>query len=90
MEGAWFLATGRRVSFSEQQILDCSWGYDPHSLASSASCDGGDAWAGAPLVVGGGMQTGLHRTKGAVLLPVGALLQRTVHAELLSALLAAC
>ena len=29
MEAAWFAATGRRVSFSEQQILDCSWGYAP-------------------------------------------------------------
>jgi hypothetical protein len=30
MEGAWWLATGQSASFSEQQILDCSWGFHPH------------------------------------------------------------
>ena len=29
MEGAWWLSTGQAVSLSEQQILDCSWGYRP-------------------------------------------------------------
>ena len=35
MEAAWFAATGRQVSFSEQQILDCSWGYVPGEEAAT-------------------------------------------------------
>lgn len=28
MTGAWFKATGQALSFSEQQIVDCSWDYE--------------------------------------------------------------
>eukprot|EP00887_Chlorella_sp_A99_P008274 scaffold12.g8274.t1 len=54
MEGAWFVATGQRVSFSEQQILDCSWGYDPERPIATHSCDGGDQYAGIGHVVDAG------------------------------------
>ena len=37
MEGVWYVETGQRVSFSEQQLMDCAWDYGPRA------CDGGDA-----------------------------------------------
>jgi Papain family cysteine protease len=37
MSSAWWMATGEYVSLSEQQVLDCSWGYGVNS-----ACDGGD------------------------------------------------
>lgn len=30
MDGAWWVATGQRRSFSEQQIIDCAWEYGPN------------------------------------------------------------
>ncbi|GLI71459.1 hypothetical protein VaNZ11_016680 [Volvox africanus] len=30
MDGRWFVATGQRRSFSEQQIVDCAWDYGPN------------------------------------------------------------
>jgi hypothetical protein len=39
MEGAWWMATGESVSFSEQQIMDCSWGYVPDQPWSNAACE---------------------------------------------------
>lgn len=45
MEAAWFMRTGDAVSFSEQQIMDCSWGYVPEHLVANQACDGGDPWA---------------------------------------------
>ncbi|PNW80870.1 hypothetical protein CHLRE_07g333000v5 [Chlamydomonas reinhardtii] len=30
MDGTWFVATGQRRSFSEQQIIDCAWDYGPN------------------------------------------------------------
>lgn len=35
MESAWYLATGQKLSFSEQQIVDCAWEYGVWG------CDGG-------------------------------------------------
>ena len=37
MSAAWWMATGDFVSLSEQQILDCAWGY-----GYNHACDGGD------------------------------------------------
>ncbi|GFR49771.1 hypothetical protein Agub_g11937 [Astrephomene gubernaculifera] len=33
MQGAWFQATGQSLSFSEQQLVDCSWEYDNNGCA---------------------------------------------------------
>lgn len=41
MEGAWFLGTGERASFSQQQILDCSWGYDVRRPSATMGERGG-------------------------------------------------
>ncbi|KAL4448265.1 hypothetical protein ABPG75_005484 [Micractinium tetrahymenae] len=54
MEAAWFRATGQQVSFSEQQIVDCSWGYVPHDPASNLGCDGGNHWAAIGHIVEAG------------------------------------
>lgn len=54
MEGAWWAATGRAVSLSAQQVMDCSWGFVPGHDSSTAACDGGDAWAGVGHVVDAG------------------------------------
>ncbi len=35
MQGAWYYATGEMASFSDQQLLDCSWAY------GNAGCQGG-------------------------------------------------
>jgi len=37
MEASWFISTGTPRSFSEQQLIDCSWDEGTHG------CDGGDA-----------------------------------------------
>lgn len=37
LSAAWWRETGEYVSFSEQQIMDCSWGY-----GENHACDGGD------------------------------------------------
>jgi len=50
MEGAWFRATGRRVSFSEQQILDCSWGFRPDQPYDNM----GEQAGHPPLLTGSG------------------------------------
>ncbi len=34
MEGVWYVATGMHRSFSEQQILDCSWDYGPNGCGA--------------------------------------------------------
>ena len=60
LEAAWFLATGQSQSFSEQQMMDCSWGYNPKDEDSAAACDGGDAWAAVGHVVEAG---GIARTQ---------------------------
>lgn len=60
MEGAWWRATGQTVSFSEQQIVDCSWGYLPHNPAANLACDGGDPEAGIGHIVASG---GIAETK---------------------------
>lgn len=36
MQGAWYLATGQVLSFSEQQLVDCSWNY------GNNGCQGGE------------------------------------------------
>jgi len=36
IEGAYFLKTGRRERFSQQQLIDCSWG------EGNNGCDGGE------------------------------------------------
>lgn len=52
VEGAIAVATGHNFSFSEQQILDCSWNYGTNS-----ACGGGDADASLDWLVaeGGGV-----------------------------------
>jgi C1A family cysteine protease len=54
MESAWFMATGEAVSFSEQQIMDCSWGWVPEKPGANEACDGGDPWAAIGWVVDNG------------------------------------
>lgn len=54
MEAAWFRATGQQVSFSDQQIVDCSWGYVPEDPASNLGCDGGNHWAAIGHIVEAG------------------------------------
>jgi len=54
MESAWFHATGHISLFSEQQVMDCAWGYVPGSEDSASACDGGDAWAGIGHIVEAG------------------------------------
>jgi len=46
LEGAWVLATGQPHSFSEQQLMDCSWNY-----GTNAACGGGDADAAIDWLV---------------------------------------
>jgi C1A family cysteine protease len=54
MESAWFHATGQSVKLSEQQVMDCAWGFVPGKEESASACDGGDAWAGIGHVVDAG------------------------------------
>lgn len=54
MESAWFMATGQSLSLSEQQVMDCAWGFIPGKDESTSACDGGDAWAGVGHVVDAG------------------------------------
>eukprot|EP00775_Hariotina_reticulata_P009003 gene9003-9176_t len=44
MEASWFISTGTPRSFSEQQLIDCSWDEGTHG------CDGGDAVNGFEYV----------------------------------------
>lgn len=48
MEAAWYLATGESLSFSQQQIVDCSYDYGVDG------CDGGDASAAINYVAQNG------------------------------------
>lgn len=54
MESAWFHSTGQSVKFSEQQVMDCAWGFVPGKEESASACDGGDAWAGIGHIVDAG------------------------------------
>ncbi|KAL4539565.1 hypothetical protein Ndes2437B_g02068 [Nannochloris sp. 'desiccata'] len=54
MESAWFHATGKSAKFSEQQVMDCAWGFVPGNEDSASACDGGDAWAGIGHIVDAG------------------------------------
>jgi cathepsin L len=54
MEAAWFHSTGQSFKFSEQQVMDCSWGYVPEREEAASACDGGDAWAGIGHIVDAG------------------------------------
>ncbi|GAB4814889.1 hypothetical protein N2152v2_001935 [Parachlorella kessleri] len=49
MEGAWFMATGQRASFAEQQMVDCSWDH-----GRNFACDGGDPEAAIEYVAASG------------------------------------
>ena len=52
MEAAWFMATGERVSLSEQEIIDCTWGTAGRGHDSAnAGCDGGDSWTAVSYAV---------------------------------------
>jgi hypothetical protein len=46
MESAWYRATGHMESLSEQQVMDCSWGWNGVDTFSAAACDGGEVWVG--------------------------------------------
>eukprot|EP00195_Chlamydomonas_chlamydogama_P002652 CAMPEP_0202921880 /NCGR_PEP_ID=MMETSP1392-20130828/77617_1 /ASSEMBLY_ACC=CAM_ASM_000868 /TAXON_ID=225041 /ORGANISM="Chlamydomonas chlamydogama, Strain SAG 11-48b" /LENGTH=614 /DNA_ID=CAMNT_0049615479 /DNA_START=109 /DNA_END=1953 /DNA_ORIENTATION=+ len=48
MTGTWFVATGESLSFSEQQIVDCSWDYDVNG------CWGGDGGPALDYIVDAG------------------------------------
>jgi len=54
MESAWFHATGMSAKFSEQQVMDCAWGFVSGKEESASACDGGDAWAGIGHIVDAG------------------------------------
>lgn len=54
MESAYFRATGKSKRFSEQQVMDCTWGYEPDNSLCARGCDGGSAWAGIGHIVEAG------------------------------------
>ena len=37
MEGVWYVSTGERRSFSEQQLIDCAWDWGPHACGEMGS-----------------------------------------------------
>ena len=59
MEAAWYMATGQRMSLSEQEIVDCSWGFGDTKDAPGG-CDGSLSWRGIGYVVSAG---GIARTR---------------------------
>ena len=59
MEGAWYVATGQRMSLSEQEIVDCSWGF-ANTTDSSGGCDGGLSWRAIGYIASSG---GIARTR---------------------------
>eukprot|EP00195_Chlamydomonas_chlamydogama_P002895 CAMPEP_0202919314 /NCGR_PEP_ID=MMETSP1392-20130828/75519_1 /ASSEMBLY_ACC=CAM_ASM_000868 /TAXON_ID=225041 /ORGANISM="Chlamydomonas chlamydogama, Strain SAG 11-48b" /LENGTH=602 /DNA_ID=CAMNT_0049612635 /DNA_START=31 /DNA_END=1836 /DNA_ORIENTATION=- len=48
MEGTWYVETGEHRSFSEQQLMDCSYEWGPRA------CDGGDARPGINYIAHNG------------------------------------
>lgn len=54
LEGAWFLKTGKLVSLSEQQIVDCAWGYEWSGPSGNLGCDGGYASGAIQWVIDNG------------------------------------
>ncbi|XP_035666054.1 digestive cysteine proteinase 1-like [Branchiostoma floridae] len=55
IEGAWFKKTGLLVPLSQQNLMDCSWGY------GNNACDGGEEWRAYEWVMKhGGIATAAH------------------------------
>eukprot|EP00890_Picochlorum_soloecismus_P001827 jgi/Picsp_1/2645/NSC_00875-R1_cathepsin l len=58
MEAAWTMFSGKPIQLSEQQVMDCSWGYVPGREGAASACNGGDAYAGVGHIVqSGGIAT---------------------------------
>jgi len=54
MEAAWTMHSGKPIQLSEQQVMDCSWGYVPGREGAASACNGGDAYAGVGHIVQSG------------------------------------
>lgn len=54
LESAWNKAHGEDVQLSEQQVMDCSWGYVPGNEEAASACNGGDAYAGIGHIINAG------------------------------------
>lgn len=54
MEAAWNLYTGETLQLSEQQVMDCSWGYVPKREGAASACNGGDAYVGISHIIDAG------------------------------------
>lgn len=54
LESAWNKVHGTSEKFSEQQVMDCSWGYVEGNEAAASACNGGDAYAGIGALIDAG------------------------------------
>ncbi|KAI8114037.1 hypothetical protein M9434_002163 [Picochlorum sp. BPE23] len=54
LESAWNKVHGTSERFSEQQVMDCSWGYVEGNEAAASACNGGDAYAGIGHIIDAG------------------------------------
>ena len=53
MEGAWYVATGKHLSLSEQEVVDCSWGV-VDDVEDAGGCDGNEPWKGIAYAASAG------------------------------------